>query len=276
MRRPVRTIMLAALLAVAAAGAGRAAPKDPVAAFLSPRGCVIDRMTEPAAGAAGISPAMLGAFAAKAAAAPDAVRTGETLIVGPSLCVIAFPRIESELSLDDPAAKAAFTGFLEGAAWGEFGCHINISGLTEALQEGRGWSHERAEDAALLLIAAGVRSGELVFYSDDPLRTPPGFALTTGLCGRAPEVVAGRKAHALMMRHLDAYIRHLGRVTSCAGTGLEMDPSFLNRRTEGRYRNVWGGLEVMMMAIASGWHAGGERLADQRQMRPPLCHFEEN
>lgn len=277
MPRPIRTITLAALLAMAAAAAGRAAgpAADPVASFLGPEGCVIGPETEAAAGAAGISAAMLADFAARAEAAPGSHRTGEWLLVGPGLCAISFPPIESELTLDDPEVKASFSAMDEYADLGDIGCFLNGDKLVELLQQTRGWSRERAHDARMSLIGAGVQSGDIVFYSDDPLRMPPGFGLAAGACGEAPGMEEARASHALLMRHLDAYLRDVAAATECREGESPVnsyDPLFLNRLTEGRYRNAWGFLEVMLMAIAAGWYEG-ESLTEKGMPRPPLCHF---
>lgn len=269
---PTGPIIMAALLAIAAGGA-RAA--EPVADFLGPRGCVIGPGAAEAAAAAGIDAAALIDFAERAAAAPDAVRMGEWLLVGPALCRMRFSPIESEANWTDPEAAASISALDDLVANGEFGCFMDRGLMATALQGIRDWDRARAATARDRLIAEGVRAGALVFYGDDVLRTPPGFAFAIGLCGAAPGMAAARGDHAVLMRHLDAIVRQHGAETPCGTEGPPAGtdwPDLVRRATGERYDNVWGWMELMMMAIAAGWYEDPSFMATP-VARPPLCHI---
>ncbi|MFV0472718.1 MAG: hypothetical protein ACK5MQ_00510 [Pikeienuella sp.] len=263
------------LMALLAAGPALAADRD-VADFLGPRGCVIGPGTLAAAEAEGIDAAALEAFAARAEATPGSYRTGDWLVVASGLCRISFPPIESELKLDDPEVRAGFSAVDAYAEYGDHGCFLDADELVARLRESRGWNEERAFTAYLQLLGAGLRSGALSFHSDDILRTPPGFVLTTGACGEAPGMDVIREDHALLMRHLDAFIRDTAPDVVCEeGVGLmnyQKPEFFMTRITDGRYRNAWGWLEVDLMAMAAGWYDGA-RYHKNDSPRPPLCHF---
>ncbi|MBT0779178.1 hypothetical protein [Paracoccus sp. pheM1] len=275
MRKPAKTLALAGLLLAGPAFA-RAAEPD-VADFLGQRGCVIGPGTLAEAEAEGITAAALEEFAARAVQMPGSRQTGEWLVVAPDLCSITFPLIESELTLDDPEVRASFSAVDAYAQHGDHGCFLDGDKLRSALQDSRGWDAERAFTAYLQLVGTGLQSGELAFHTDDPLRTPVGFALTTGICGEVPGMDVIREDHTLMMRHLDALIRDTATAVPCdeGASLMNMErPDFMTKITDGRYRNAWGWLELMMMAMAADWYEGTS-LTRKGQPRPPLCHIAE-
>ena len=246
-----------------------------VAEFLGPRGCVIGPGTAEAALAIGIGSGDLKDFAARAAALPGSVVTGPWLVVARDLCRISFPAIKSELSLEDAEVRANLSAMDAFADQGQPGCFLNGDGLRRGLQVSRGWDEERAWTAYLALVGAGLQSGELAFHLDDALRAPIGPVLTTGTCGQAAGMAVIRADHATLMANLDGVIRlSLDNLACEEGAALlTLDAQAVGAMaTGGGYRNEWGWMEVLMMAMALGWYEGAS-LTRKGMPRPPLCHL---
>lgn len=273
MRKPIWMLVLAGFL-IAGSDLTRADEPD-MADFLSLRGCVIGPGTPAEAEVEGISAATLEKFADQAASMPGSHQTGEWLVITPDLCRITFPPIASELTLDDPEVQASFSAVDAYAENDIYGCFLDREMLMASLQESRGWDQERAYTPYIRLVGAGLLSGELAFHTDDPLRTPAGIALTTGNCGEAPGMDMIREDHALLMHHLDAFIRNTAAAVPCEEGAALMNidqPDFMKKITNGSYQNAWGWFELMMMAMAADWYEGAS-LSRKGKPRPPLCHI---
>ena len=150
--------------------------------------------------------------------------------------------------------------------------------LTRALQQTRGWSQDRSFRAAVALIASGLKQGELTFFSDDILVTPPGFMLTAPACWTSEEEAAIARSHAMLEQHFDTFVRARGAETSCdtnevSGALMGREAYLLWTQLAGREpENVWIGFEVFWGAIGAGWFEGAS-FTEKGTPRPPLCRF---
>ncbi|WP_417837756.1 hypothetical protein [Tritonibacter scottomollicae] len=150
--------------------------------------------------------------------------------------------------------------------------------LTRALQQTRGWSQDRSFRAAVALIASGLKQGELTFFSDDILVTPPGFMLTAPACWTSEEEDAIARSHAMLEQHFDRFVRARGAETSCdtnevSGALMGREAYLLWTQLAGREpENVWIGFEVFWGAIGAGWFEGAS-FTEKGTPRPPLCRF---
>ncbi len=150
--------------------------------------------------------------------------------------------------------------------------------LTRALQQTRGWSPDRSFRAAVALIASGLKQGELTFFSDDILVTPPGFMLTAPACWTSEEEAAIARSHAMLEQHFGMFVRARGAATSCdtnevSNEVIGSEAHLLWMQLAGREpENVWIGFEVFWGALGAGWFEGAS-FTNKGTPRPPLCRF---
>ncbi|MFV0410259.1 MAG: hypothetical protein ACK5LJ_11370 [Paracoccus sp. (in: a-proteobacteria)] len=93
--------------------------------------------------------------------------------------------------------------------------------------EVRNWDEERNFQEDMKFVGAGLASDEIAFYSDDPMRTPVGFSITSGSCSKAPLMPEIEKDHAFLVRNFDPLVRAFMEVNQCedGNPGLYGDPS---------------------------------------------------
>ncbi|MBP0614687.1 hypothetical protein [Jiella mangrovi] len=241
-------------------------------AFFAGQGCAIGPSTRQAAMAAGFDGAAIDELAQMARADHGAVETGSWLVLAPSRCTIEVPQITSEVKPSDPEVTDSL--FADDEAGKGMPCFVNGDRLYENLQRTRLWDPERAFHAYVDFIAAGLRAGEIAFYSDDPLRTPMGFQLTTGECALRPEIEDIRRDHDFFMTHFDELIRTDALTAECEADG---SPSWKLMRQieptdEAQTKNQWTFMEIKLITMAAGWMEGMS--ARFRGVpRPPLCHY---
>ena len=203
---------------------------------------------------------------------------GDWVVLGADICTIRVPDIHSDIGIDDPAvvasvsAMAAPTNFPDEPR----GCYLSTNDLGMNLSLTRGWPVQKAYDAAVRFMAAQIVAGEMVFYSDDVLRTPMGFQSLHGECARVTAVDAMRQINAMMLEHFCAVVRVQGQAITC-GEGYFPDFMALQGQmvelTGRSDMNAWTGMEMMFLALGAGW-VDGAGPKSRGVQRPPLCHYE--
>ncbi len=157
-------------------------------------------------------------------------------------------------------------------------CVVDASALMKELKETRGWPEERSFRAYAKLIAAGVKSGELVFFSKSPLQTPPAMMLTTPVCWSDEDMEAIAHDRTIREQYFDAFIRQISEKTSCEG-GAVSDAiiggaanKLWAELADEKPENAWIGVDVLWGAIGAGWFEGAS-FSNKGTPRPPLCRF---
>lgn len=252
-----------------------AAANEALADFVAAQGCAIGPATRALAGNAGFAEEAIDALAAQADGEAGTVRTGDWIVLPPSLCSIRPPEVRSEIGLGDPELKALTSRIDAYAESGERGCFIDGPALMERVQETRGWDADKANQEYLRFLAENLRSGDLAFYKNDPLSTPVGFQVLTGDCADVPEIDAIQRSQALRDREFDDLIRADAANVVC---GQDEAPSYhfmnlVQERTGSENTNAWMHFEVRMMAMGGGWYVGNSA-TQKGTPRPPLCRFE--
>ncbi|MER0236670.1 hypothetical protein [Fulvimarina sp. MAC8] len=267
--------VLAASLWILGADAANAAKGETLVEFFANQGCAVGPSTRLLARDAGFSDDAIEALLSKADGDDETVRTGGWIVLPPALCRIRPPEVRSEIRIDDPEVKALTTPMDVYSEFNETGCFLGGSPLMDRVQETRGWSAEKANSEYLRFIAENLRSGDLAFYSDDILRTPPNFQILTGDCADVPEIDDIRRSQKLRDQHFGPLIRADAPDADC-GSGEGPSYHFLEqakKRTNGKITNAWIGIEVQMMAIGGGWFEGTS-VTQKGNPRPPICHFD--
>lgn len=240
--------------------------------FLAGEACAIGPGTRDRALAAGIAADAFDGFRDSAEKLEDSRIEGGWLVLAPADCTIALPKIEARLAFTDPDV-ARFVSGPEGVGEdSDPGCYID-HGMTTGLRESRGWDAARANREYFRLIAAGMVSGEVVFYGEDPLKTPVGMRYLGPGCDQAADVAAARAGHAWLASHFDRLIRELGAYVPCAGGAVITDAWFSPQGrsyTQEGNRNVWLGLELLIISMGADWHRDWDH-ERKGTPRPPLC-----
>jgi len=251
------------------------ASNERVKAFFEAQGCAIGPSTIAASIVDGIDPPTIQAYAETVRADPKTVVTGDWLVLSPDACTIHPPIVKSEIAMSDPEVIQNLSAIDAYAKDGDIGCFLNGDGLVASLQTTRKWTNDEALLKYLRFLSASISSGELSFYSPDPLRTPPGFIATRGKCAETPRMPDIVRSHDLLVRHFDALIR----ADAAGGASCDDDsvPSLkLNEVAQRIFGdkplNAFLGSEIRFMAIGGGWF-DGTTARRQGSPRPPLCHY---
>ncbi len=234
--------------------------------FLGKEGCTVDDAVRAKAVKAGLDSDAVDARIATALDDGDAETHGAWTVLSATICTIRIPEIEAPFQLEDQTVKA-FTS--APGAFEHPGCFISGAELLDHLVRQNNQGKDRAQDAYLQLLASGIFSGKLRFYSDDPLVTPPGFQVFNGSCSDLPNLAAIQRNHALLVQHFGTVIRAVGKSAKCDGDVMaivQREAAALPGNT-----NAWMFHEIMVIAMAAGWF-DGLTYSDRGVPRPPLCH----
>lgn len=244
--------------------------------FFANQGCAIGPSTIAAAIAGGIERSEVEAYAAAMRADPKNMKTGEWVVLGEEGCEIRPPAISSEIRISDPEVVASLSAMNAYAEYGDIGCFLDGSKLFETVQSTRGWDADKANLEYLRFLGQSVISGELSFYSADPVRTPPGIIATRGACAETPHMPEIRRSHALLMKHFNALIR-----TDAAKEELcpsRSGPSWKFAETAEQVfgekpTNAFLFMDLSLIAWGAGWYEGTTS-RNKGTPRPPLCRYE--
>lgn len=270
-RSPRACVLLACMfltfstVAVSAAG-------SQITEFFAGQGCAIGPATRVLALAEGFDKGAIEALVEKARADPDSIENGGWLMMSTALCEIRPTQVRSELRLSDLEIQSRITPI--DAYEDEPGCFLDADGLYEELLTTRGWSPDRANTEYLRFLAENLVSGDLAFYSDDPLRTPAGLQLTSGACANVPAMGEIERSHESLIANFDQLIRIDMASVVC---GSDSAPSWQAPRLYKEIEtfqssNAWASTEVRFIAMGAGW-IEGITMSDKGVPRPPLCVF---
>lgn len=243
----------------------------PLTEFLGPHGCAIGPSTEAAALEAGFEQAVIDDLKT----APDAIRSGHWTFLPEPICQIELPQVVSEISLDDPDIQPAISAADAYTEYGDPGCFLDGQKLRNLVIINRSWDREKAFQAYMRFIAAGILSGELRFYSDDPLRTPPGFQVLHGSCAEATATDELLENHGVLRDVFVPFIETAGRpgnAADCADGDVfgTQSGQILEELSKGRNTNAHLSFEMQLITFGAGWYevmsSGG-----MGTPRPPLC-----
>lgn len=267
-------IAIVAILSMAVAARGNAAPIEPLVDFLAPQGCAIGPATRSLAKDAGFGEAAIDALVARADGEAGTVRTGGWIVLPPGLCRIRPPEARSAIRLGDPEVTSLTSRIDPRAEPADRGCFLAGPPLVDRVRETRGWDREKANREYLRFLSENLRAGDLTFYRDDPLSTPIGFQILTDECAEVPAIAQIRHSQAVRDREFDALIRADASNVAC---GRDDSPSYrfmdlVRKRTGEENRNAWLFFEVRMMVIGGDWYEG-TTAARRGLPRPPLCQF---
>ncbi len=244
--------------------------------FFAGQGCAIGPSTIAAAIAGGIERSEVEAYVAVIRADPKNLKTGEWVVLAAETCEIRPPAITSEIRIDDPEVVQSLSAIDAYSEQGDPGCFLDGQKLVKTVQSNRAWDPEKANLEYLRFLGQSVISGELSFYSADPVRTPPGIIATSGKCADTPQMPAIKRSHDLLIKHFDALIR-----TDAAGddfcasrSGPSWKFSEVAERVFGeKPTNAFLFMDVSLIALGAGWFEGMSS-RNKGTPRPPLCSFE--
>ncbi|MBN7809157.1 hypothetical protein JZX86_27945 [Agrobacterium rosae] len=269
-----RGMLVSALIWLSLSAPGLADDKS-LNEFMIDQGCALGPSTMSAAIAAKIDPSTITKLIADALADSKTAKTGEWLVLSKDKCEIRPPRIHSEIAIDDPEvvhSTSVVDAFIKD---GFPGCFLDASSLRHKLRMSRGWSADKATQEYLRFFSSGLITGDLAFFSPDPLQTPPGVMVLRGACASAGQIENVRKSHELLIGNFDALIRAdaAGEAT-CESSGVpswkfpEVSQRILGRKAP----NAWMGYEITFIAMGAGWYEG-QSATQKGRPRPPLCRY---
>ncbi|MET0173244.1 MAG: hypothetical protein ABW206_12655 [Agrobacterium vaccinii] len=277
MRHYLRGTLVVALIWMSSAAGGHA-DDQAVKEFLIDQGCALGPSTMSTALTAGIDTSIIVKLTTDAQKDSRTVKTGHWLVLPRETCEIKPPRVTSEIAIDDPEVVQNTSAIDAYVADGSPGCYLDGQSVFETAKVSRGWTADKANQEYLRFLGAGLISGDLAFFSPDPLRTPPGFMITRGACAKVPQMPEVEKTHALLVKHFDALIRAdaAGEAT-CDSSGV---PSWkfteVSERIFGeKAPNAWMGFEITFIAMGAGWYEG-QSATKKGVPRPPLCQYKAN
>ena len=174
--------------------------------FFAGQGCAIGPASREAALAAGFSDEQIDTLVAEEAARDGAVSTGGWLVMAPAACRMRPPEIGGTLQLTDPEVVAVISAPDAYADQDSPGCFVN-SDLMARLQETRGLDPDTSFEEYIRLIGRSIISGEMAFYSDSILVTPPGYQSMNGICAEVPAAAEIRRNHDYLIQNFDPLVR---------------------------------------------------------------------
>ena len=272
-----RRLLLAALTLLL--GSGGALGQDvSVEERLAAYGCVVGPRHS-----MGVEPpsselhAKLQSYANAALDRGQAERQGDWIVLGPDHCTIIPPVIETTYDIESPLVQRHVSDIDAYAEFGEHGCFIASEGIEKDLVALEGLTPAEATLAYLRMIAQGVESGRVTFFSDDPLRTPSGFQVLTGACAEVPQIDAMRRSQELMLEHFDMVVRENAKRVACAPNvnSVTMEiAQVLSDATGGASENEWTIMDFLLLSIGAGW-VEGVTATQRGTPRPPICSYAE-
>jgi hypothetical protein len=200
------------------------------------------------------------------------VRTGDWVVLAPSICTISASGLANTIKPNDPLVT---DNLFRSDHPDEEGCYLDRDGFLNDVAVTRGVSEEEAYKLYEQFLAASILAGDFTFFSDSPLSTPVGFQSLVGHCASVPQIDEIRRSHAFLVESLDPLIRRNARYVICdEGTSIlaAKTPALVDAMSGGRVENAWLGLELQIIVLGLGWQEGAS-LTERGTPRPPVCHF---
>lgn len=205
-----------------------------------------------------------------------AVRTGDYIVLDASICTMRLPDLEDAWSLDDPRIKAIISDI--DAYSGDHGCYLmDPSSVFEGAYPD---NSAQANDEFIAFLARHIATGEVRFYSPNPLRTPVSWQVVRGACAKVPNIDDLIATHAYVTdANFDRYVRASGTDVTCSGgpsfaagqVALEMQGIDLTSGESPDHAvNAFLSMELMVLAWASGFRVN-MTMQDRGSLRPPMC-----
>lgn len=245
--------------------------------FMGGQGCTFGADSRAAAVAAGFAEADIDALTATSLAESDAEQQGAYVVLERQICTIRLPGgISSPYSVASPEIVAITTPIDAFASEGQPGCFLtNPRAAFEALG--------LDERDFFRFVAAGILSGDLRQFGQDPLTVPKGLRVISGDCAATTDIEAIRSSHVRLQSVFGEYVRQMGERMPCEGPFPSInwtvptsdilqgaDPTYPYDPRPAHY-NAWLWLEYSLIFTAAGWQ---ERRRDPGEARPPLCHYD--
>ncbi|WP_143831224.1 hypothetical protein [Octadecabacter temperatus] len=252
--------------------------------FLARHGCTVSEESKDALANAGFLEPYTNAIIADALSRGVAKQEGAYVVLDASICTIELPDIQTTLAVGNPEIRAIAPYIRDeyeyaGETTVNEGCFLTDA--VDVFTDRASGDLDRGTADYLDFLAAGIISGELRFFSPNPLATPLGFQSFAGDCADVPNMPIVTPSHDFIASHFGQYVRAIGETSECdgpaSGSALSIaaelqglsgdrfedpDPTF----------NAWLFFEYELITMAAGWHeglSGSERGAP----RPPLCHY---
>ncbi|UYV39396.1 hypothetical protein N4R57_10560 [Rhodobacteraceae bacterium D3-12] len=211
--------------------------------------------------------------------AGTAVQQGRYVVLGEEICSIRLPEITTKTALDAPEIKVSTTAFDQFAADGYEGCYLQDASVIFKERD----PSPAGNDSFLRFYAAHILSGDLTFYGDSPLQTPPGLQVLMGDCGKVAKAKdIARSQSFITDENFAKYVRWQMAQTPCSdarGTPTAMQftaemqgADLTSEKKIDPPINAWLWFEFDLIAMAAGWREGMSWTA-KGNLRPPLCHY---
>jgi len=198
---------------------------------------------------------------------------GTWSVLPAEVCTIRVPDVQSDLTIAE--IEPLFSAPDAYAEHGNPGCFLDFEKFTTQIAATRGWDADQVNAAYLSVMAQGIVSGEIRFYSDSPLRTPVGFQLTTGECSKVDGMEVIRANHPILIESFGAYIREVAPLVPCKKGETIMHPTWpeiMERLSGGENTNAWIAFEMAIITMGAGWY-DGISATERGTPRPPICHY---
>lgn len=248
--------------------------------FFAGEGCAIGPTTRHAALAEGFQDSDIDALVNEVKLDEHTVVTGEWVVLPPDKCTIRLPSPSGALALSDPEVVAAtsstITYYSEAYSDKEdLGCFLSSPKLHNNLRQSRGWDDYTISLEYARMLSSAIAQGNATFYSDSPLRTPPGYQILTGDCVNVPMMPEIRESNNFLRDNFDYLIRTLGQSLTCdsdANLIMVYNENVAGTLEEETPSNAWRGMEIMIIAMGAGWYEDMSTTTPGTP-RPPLCHY---
>lgn len=263
----IKRVAFACLLSASAAQADDVALMD----FIAGQGCALGPATYRAAIDAGFEVDDYNALF------DLADPTGSVLwrILPADICTIRLPDVTSEIKLNDPEVLGLWSGNVSDPEFKEYGCYATQYSLFEEVQKTRGWSADKANLEHVRFLAQHIMSGDIRYYSDNALVTPPSYQLMRGTCGDIPTAGAILESHTILVTYFDAFVRDVAQEIPCVNDARFpfASPARFTTLSDGRSKNVNLDFEANIIAMGAGWYEGLS-MTNRGTPRPPWCTYE--
>ncbi len=252
--------------------------------FLGGQGCTLGDDSFAAAMANELDLEILKLTSLSAQATGQAAAQGNYLVFDASICTIELPDIQTTLAVGSPEIRAIAPYIRDeyeyaGETTVNEGCFLTDA--VDVFTVRASGDLDRGTADYLDFLAAGIISGELRFFSPNPLATPLGFQSFAGDCANAPNMPTVTPSHDFIASHFGRYVRAIGEMSEC---GEPVSASALSIAAEFQGQsgdifgdpdptfNAWLFFEYELITMAAGWHEGLSG-SERGSPRPPLCHY---